>query len=312
MRIAIIGPGVMPIPPNGWGAIEILIWEYYIHLNQYGIDAHIINTSSAEEIIKNVNDINPDIVHIHYEDWYFLWNKFNCKKVIITNHNAYMECPHRRNLNIINGIVNSEMIIHCLSQGIYDLYISLGVTPDRLFILSNGANKESFYFLEKPETDKAIYLAKIDFRKRQYVYQNIPEIDFVGNLSDNRFDANRANYLGEWNKDTLYKNLSTYATLVLLSDGEAHPLVCCEALVCGLGLVVSSFASANLDKNRPFITIIPDNKLDDIDFIQEQVKRNIEISKCMRQEIREYGMMNFSWSNIIKQYINILQLKIIL
>ena len=28
MKIALIGPGIMPIPPDGWGAVESLIWDY--------------------------------------------------------------------------------------------------------------------------------------------------------------------------------------------------------------------------------------------------------------------------------------------
>ena len=28
MKICIVGPGIMPIPPTGWGAVEILIWDY--------------------------------------------------------------------------------------------------------------------------------------------------------------------------------------------------------------------------------------------------------------------------------------------
>ena len=27
MKISIIGPGIMPIPPIGWGAVEILVWD---------------------------------------------------------------------------------------------------------------------------------------------------------------------------------------------------------------------------------------------------------------------------------------------
>ena len=32
MRIAIVGPGIMPIPPTGWGAVEIFIWDSKIAL----------------------------------------------------------------------------------------------------------------------------------------------------------------------------------------------------------------------------------------------------------------------------------------
>jgi hypothetical protein len=28
MKLVIIGPGIMPIPPIGWGSVEILIWDY--------------------------------------------------------------------------------------------------------------------------------------------------------------------------------------------------------------------------------------------------------------------------------------------
>jgi glycosyltransferase involved in cell wall biosynthesis len=308
MKIVIIGPGLMPIPPKGWGAVEILIWEYYIHLKQYGIDAYIVNKPSQLEIIQDVNSIKPDIIHIQYDDWFFLWDSFECKKVIITNHYAYMTCPNRINKRIVDGIVNSKLIIHCLSKEINDVYLSLGVDSKRMFVLSNGGNDATFkYSLNPSRADKAIYLAKIDFRKHQYVYQNIPEIDFVGNLSDGRFNPNRSNYLGEWDKSTLYNNLSEYSTLVLLSDGEAHPLVCCEALICGLGLVVSTYASANLDISKPFIIVIPDEKLNDIHYVKNEIKKNIEISKNLRDEIRDYGIKMFSWNNVVKRYIDIIQ-----
>ena len=44
MKFALIGPGILSIPPPGWGAVEILIWDYYndkfVHLE----DNAIINT----------------------------------------------------------------------------------------------------------------------------------------------------------------------------------------------------------------------------------------------------------------------------
>ena len=44
MKIALIGPGIMPIPPKAWGAVEILIWDYYNELTRMGNDVTIINT----------------------------------------------------------------------------------------------------------------------------------------------------------------------------------------------------------------------------------------------------------------------------
>ena len=33
MKIILIGPGGTTIPPNGWGAVESIVWDYYQELN---------------------------------------------------------------------------------------------------------------------------------------------------------------------------------------------------------------------------------------------------------------------------------------
>jgi len=74
MKIALIGPGIMPIPPIGWGAVEILIWEYYNGLNDLGHDVHIINTPNMNEIISVINQGNFDVAHLHYDVIYPILN----------------------------------------------------------------------------------------------------------------------------------------------------------------------------------------------------------------------------------------------
>ena len=121
---------------------------------------------------------------------------------------------------------------------------------------------------------------------------------FAGNIADNRFNQQK-NYLGEWTKEHLYANLTNYGNLVLLSDGEAHSLVIMEALAAGLGVVVSEFATANLDLDKEFITVIPEKKISDIDFVEEQIIKNREYSVQHRQEIREYAKQ-FDWTETVK------------
>ena len=38
MKIALIGPGIMSIPPSGWGGVEALIWNHYNELIKRGIN----------------------------------------------------------------------------------------------------------------------------------------------------------------------------------------------------------------------------------------------------------------------------------
>jgi glycosyltransferase involved in cell wall biosynthesis len=306
MKISIIGPGIMPIPPVGWGAVEILIWDYYQELIKLGHDVQIVNTQNTNDIINSINSFNPDFVHLQYDDLYHVMEHILCPNKAATSHFGYLEVPHHLNGSynrIFHGFVNGNFKIFCLSEGIKQVYINGGADPSRLYVTPNGARSDLFSYYETPNfPERSIYLAKITDRKKQYIYQGIDSIYFAGNQEDNRFDYNRSNYLGEWKKESLYVELSKYSNLVLLSDGEAHPLVCCEALICGLGLVVSEYASGNLDRSLPFIEIIPNDKLHDLEYVRQKISENREISNGMRNEIREYGLENFDWSKLVKKY----------
>jgi glycosyltransferase involved in cell wall biosynthesis len=310
MKLVFVGPGIMPIPPPAWGAVEILIWDISQTLQKnFPLSVSIVNTPHIREIIHQVNELQPDIVHIHYDEFYSIIPYLSCKHVILTSHYGYIEQKEKwfpGYYPIFEGFVNSSAYIHCMSEGILEVYKHHGVPSERLFLLPNGANQELFQFYETPSfPDKTLYLGKIEGRKRQAVYQQIPFLYFVGNYHDPAFQPISPNYLGEWTKPMIYENMSKFANLALLSDGEAHPLVVVEALMCGLGVVVSEYAAGNLDKTKPFVTIIPKEKLDNINYVQEKIIENQKISLSMRKEIRAYGL-TFSWNKIVKDYYEIL------
>jgi hypothetical protein len=106
------------------------------------------------------------------------------------------------------------------------------------------------------------------------------------------------NYLGEWDKEYLYENLTNFSNLVLLSDGEAHPLVCLEALSAGLGLVISEFATANLDLTKPYIDVIPESRINDIEYINSVITENRVKSRNHRDDIKKYSE-EFDWHKLI-------------
>jgi glycosyltransferase involved in cell wall biosynthesis len=89
---------------------------------------------------------------------------------------------------------------------------------------------------------------------------------------------------------------------VLLSDGEAHPLVCLEGMAAGLGLVISEYATANLDTTLPFIDVVSEETIKNPEELQKIIKKNREISNTMRNEIRQYALSNFTWEKVIEKY----------
>jgi hypothetical protein len=210
---------------------------------------------------------------------------------------------------MLNGYVNIFRLfqdykpnIFCLSENIKKVYKFFAEIPEeKLYINPNGVNSSLFKKTDEPKyPDRSIYLAKVDYRKRQHLFQSIDSLWYAGNLADSRFNTNK-NYLGEWDKNTLHDELTNYGNLVLLSDGEAHSLVLMEALAAGLGIVISEFATANLDLDKNFIDVIPEKRINDIEYIESVIIKNREYSISHREEILEYSK-NFEWSNIIQNY----------
>ena len=302
MKISIVGPGIMPIPPTGWGAVEILIWDQKLALEKLGHEVQIVNTQSPIDIIKQINSFRPDFVHIQYDDFIELYSyvQYPCA---ITSHFGYLEQPKRWDYygaRIAKPFQDIKPNVFCLSYGIKEVYQNiLNIPSDRLFVTPNGVNINEFNYVSNPKhPDRSIYLAKIDYRKRQHLFQSIKTLWYAGNVADTRFDQSK-NYLGEWSKHTLYNNLTHYGNLVLLSDGEAHPLVCMEALAAGIGVVVSQWGAANLDISKDFITVIPEDKINDIEYVESRIIENREYSVQHRDEIREY-VKQFDWPTVIK------------
>ena len=301
MKIVLIGPGIMPIPPTGWGAVEILVWDTKIALEKLGHEVLIINTKNGREIIDQINNFRPDFVHVHYDEFVPIVPFIQYPNAI-TSHYGYLERPKMFGgyANVANEFMRVKPNVFCLSEGIEKVYnIMFNIT--NTFVTPNGVNLNEFNYVSDPDyPDRSIYLAKIDYRKRQHLFQSIDSLWYAGNIADDRFNTKK-NYLGEWSKDRLYNELTDYGNLVLLSDGEAHPLVCMEALASGLGVVVCEWGKANLDTTKEFITVIPEDKIEDISYVEEQIIKNREYSVAHRDEIREYSEQ-FDWVKVIEKY----------
>jgi len=303
MKITLVGPGIMPIPPTGWGAVEILVWDTKNALEELGHEVQIINTKDYRQIINGINAFVPDFVHVHYDEFIPLMPYIQYPSAI-TSHFGYLERKEMFGgyVSVAGEFQKIKPNVFCLSEGIQVVYnVMFDIPKDNTYVTPNGVNADRFRTTMEPEyPDRSIYLAKIDYRKRQHLFQSIDSLWYAGNLADNRFNTNK-NYLGEWSKEVLHETLTEYGNLVLLSDGEAHPLVCMEALAAGLGVVVCQWGAANLDLDKEFITVIPEDKITDLGFVENAIIENREYSINNRKEILEYSK-NFEWKEVIKKH----------
>ncbi len=308
MNIAFIGPGIMPIPPDGWGAVEMLIWDYANILGELGHTGVIINTSDKGEIIEELKQDKFDIIHLHYDVFHDIIPqilKLNNGKLIVSSHYPYIGDQSMWRYDGYNSIVesytkNKEFNIFASSQNDINVFIEHGANESNCWLSRLGIDSKSYQYDEEPAYDKTLCFSQICDRKRQYIIQNIEDIDFIGRKENGRF-ANNKYYKGEYSRQKLNSEITKYSNFILLSSTEnTTPLAVKEALVCGLGVVVSESVAVELDETQEFIDVIPENKIEDLEYLRGIMEKNKIYSVKNREKIREYGINTFSLDSIIQ------------
>jgi len=60
-----------------------------------------------------------------------------------------------------------------------------------------------------------------------------------------------------------------------------------------------------LDLTKPYISVVSENKIYDLNYIRGVIETNRQQSLLHREEIRQYGITNFAWENVVKHYLNV-------
>lgn len=310
MKICLVGPGILEIPPQKYGAVEQLMWENYQDLRSLGHEVTVVNVPQREDIVRHVNGGDFDIVHIHYDQFYDIIPLLAPKVVVISSHYPYMNIRSQWDGDgytpTFNGIVRMSQApktyVFASSKPDIDTLVKGGVPPEKTWYSKLGIRMIDYAFTTSPKFgDRTLCLGKITQRKRQFSLQSIDCIDFAGPLGDGTFDPSHKNYKGAVPRDQLNSLITEYGNGILLSQSEnATPLTVKEYLVCGLPVVVSECCGQELDQSLPFISVIPDDRIDDLDFIRTTIEKNRSFKD--RNQVREYARSEFGSDTLIKAY----------
>jgi glycosyltransferase involved in cell wall biosynthesis len=310
MKMAFVAGGYIPTPPAS-SSILNLIQEYKHHSEKNGHQVDIFNDPDVQQVVATINSGNYDFVHLHAGGFVDEFNQNLQQRFCFTSH-----AGHLFQLDQWDDVFKQEFQGYLKAPGI----ISLSPASKKLFLdagytgyISTQINGvDTTKIDQQPQGNgKAICLGWIQPRKQQTLLANTVdgkvEIDFVGPIDDPDFsEGSTTKYLGVWGLDDVYRRLTEYSCLVLVSSGEVAPLVVLEAMAAGLSLVVSESASANLAV-KDFIKVLPDRILTDRNpanqkIVCDAISSAIENNHLYRSEIIAYVQETFDFSNTIDNY----------
>ena len=317
MRIVHVATGLITIPPNGWGAVERLIWEYKQGLEKLG---DVVD-------IKYMNELErwPDtIVHAHLANQ-ALYCRDKGIPYVYSLHDHHTEWygkdswVYKQNLEAMKhsiiSFTHAEYLIDYFSE------------TDKLFYLRHGANTEFFTPEYRMGPHKLLMIANnglagnsgFDRKGFRYGIEAARELDLpitIAGHTDNQkfFDIHieLLNYKKLTLKLTnptdeemreLYQDHSIFLHPSMLEAGHPNLTLCEAASVCFP--IVGTYRGS---KHFPGMWVLPNISTESV---MHGITETINTYEHRRQEmitVRDY----YSWDNVAKTlhkyYENILKI----
>ncbi|CAN5486997.1 hypothetical protein BH11ARM2_BH11ARM2_07980 [soil metagenome] len=319
MRIALVGHGVMPIPPQGWGAVEILIWEYAQRLRERGIEVEIVNVPHRVAV--------KEFARLRREgkkfDWIWCHNEravpylarakwVHGARLVSTCHTPMTDLHPTERFDHARPLRKAARAPYQLTlieeAGLMFKTLNLDA---KIAHLPNGVDTNGFRFDPGGGNGRALCLGAIQPRKRQRRLADLADayglpIDFAGPTKDDvapedRIDG-RPNYLGPWDRETVKDRLTEYSALVLWSASEVQALVVVEAMAAGLNVVVSPESANNLDLSQPFL-----RAADTPEQVAGGIRDMIAANPLHRPQIRAHAEQEWDWGRMTDRVLAQLQ-----
>lgn len=165
MRVALVGPGTLSIPPRGWGATQRDMWNIHQHGHDAGFDSLIVNSQRTRQLVVALTEFQPDVIDLHAH-----WRLHECLRFLLRHPTPLVVTSHdfRLGSSIPRGVapsIEAADTVIALNPAIEKRLRTL--RGDRVRYIPNGVDSRVF----RPLAKKAHTVAAVG--------QNTPRKRFV-------------------------------------------------------------------------------------------------------------------------------------
>ena len=299
-KLLIVAPGMLSIPPKGWGAVEQIISETIGIFEQNGFEVWILNSKHKKEWIE-ASKFKYHVILNHSDQDCLRIRKFwpNTPLVTVSHYGfgAFEEAWNREFKKILTQMDVSDTIV-CLSKEVKKTF-SKHIVNAKLIVSPNGSS-----FTPTAGRDPnapLVCVGTVEKRKYQYELWNALRntslrIVFIGPIVDDRITkltktnkANKKCFIGAKDREYLSENLQNFSGLILPSLGEADALVLYEAQLAGLPIFVSERGLGSQNRNLDWVEVIP-KQLD-----VRKIENILSKYNIPADTVSAYARYHYSW-----------------
>jgi autotransporter strand-loop-strand O-heptosyltransferase len=308
MKIVQITPGLLPIPPNGWGAVEKIIWEYHNNALKLGYFSDI---KYLDEVVKD----DYSIVHVHVANLALKCYERGIPYIFsMHDHHAYLygktSPVYEENKEALSksliGIVPAKYLVEY-----FDLpnvtYLSHGVNIDYF-----GNTKDIFIgehkilcvanngYIHDQSRDRKGFSFAIDAARRL----DLP-ITVCGPENNKKYfeknpcDYHKLSIKYNLTEDELRNEYRSHSIFIHASELEAgHPnLTILEAMASGLPVITTT------EENQETTSLIPITR--NTEEIVLAIEKVVSDYSRYSTQSSSFAASNYDWLKITQKLLNL-------
>ena len=315
LKIVIIGSGLPSDSKDYNIELENIIATYFSKLKELSYDAYYINhfnskTSYVADMIQEINGLKPDLVIIMIDSRIDMVSYLDCKRIWYYPHSNLMvdimnNQKHPYFHNIFKKIIMHKDKINKLllpSELMIPSFKKFGFPENKIHNLPYPINHVDIGWMQEPRyKNRTLCIANIEENERQRLLLLIENVYLLGLIKDYSFPTEHKRYLGHWSDKQLKERLTHYSNIILLSKKATSPIILKYAMAAGCGIIISQACQANIDINKPWITLLEENRINDIEYIKSMIENNHKMCQGIRDTIRTYAKNEFQWNYIFQE-----------
>ena len=311
-KLLIVAPGNMPIPTDGWGAVEIIVSETLELYTAAGFDVWVLNSRSRNKW-REAKRVNFPIVLSHSDiDNPRIRSNWPKAKIIGVSHYGLGAYPDRWDKGfqkILDGMKCCDFVV-CLSNSVATTFARY-IPQEKILVSPNGSAFKS-KCENSGEFDRIICLGKVEKRKKQFeLWESLKasniNITFAGPIVDERVlieiekDPSLVNtFIGPISRENLMTELGKYNSLISISDGEADALVLYEAQLAGLPVLATERSLGSQNPELDWICIINESPT------AKEIQSGLSAVISIPADITKYALENYNWTVRNKKLVSLL------